>query len=143
MVLLLAGVNLLPGDLLHRIWGPSTGAITAGTDLSVDRVELANWIVLQTVETAHGPRAVVTSFNEDAKTDLQVGDVRLVYAATGEVIASAQSANALLKHEIAVDDTTFGFSVQRDGKMAVAAIVLPDLGNANLDVEKQDLENKT
>jgi serine/threonine protein kinase len=146
-VMLLAGLLSLPGDLVHRLSGASTGTVTAGAALTGDapvaQVSLANGIVLQTVETAHGARAVVFALPDGATTDLQVGDVLLVYAATGEMIDSAQAAQSLLKREISNGVATFGFAVQRDGKMAVGYIGLADLGKADLEVKDQDLENKT
>ena len=146
-VILLAGLLSLPGDLIQRLWGAPTVPVTAGAALTgaapFAQVSLANGIVLQTVETAYGARAVVFALPEGAETDLQVGDVLLVYAATGEMIDSAPAAHELLKREISNGVATFGFAVQRDGKMAVGYIGLADLDKADLEVKHQDLENKT
>jgi hypothetical protein len=147
-VLLLAGLLSLPGDLIQRLWGASSNVeLTAGAALTgaepVAQVSLANGIVFETVETAHGARAMVFALPEDAETDLQVGDVLLVYAATGEMIDSAHAAQALLEREMSNGVATFGFAVQRDGKMAVGYIGLADLGKADLKMKDQDLEKKT
>jgi serine/threonine protein kinase len=141
-LVLLAGFLSLPGDLIQRLSGTSTVAALSDAP-PVAQVSLANGIVLQTVETAHGARAMVFALPEGAVTDLQVGDVLLVYAATGEVIDSAHAAQSLLSREISNGVATFGFAVQRDGKMAVGYIGLADLGKADLEMKDQDLEKKT
>jgi hypothetical protein len=142
-VLLLAGLLSLPGDLIQRLWGTSTDVAASTAAPPVAQVSLANGIVLQTVETAHGARAMVYALPEGAETDLQVGDVLLVYAATGEMIDSAHAAQSLLAREMSNGVATFGFAVQRDGKMAVGYIGLADLGKADLKLKDQDLEKKT
>jgi protein involved in polysaccharide export with SLBB domain len=111
--------------------------------LPEDQIALANGIVMQTVETAYGQRAVVSALPEGSLTDLQIGDVLLVYAATGEMIDSAQALRDLVEREMASGVATFGFAVHRDGKMAVGYIGLPQLGKADLDGKTQDLENKS
>jgi serine/threonine protein kinase len=142
-VLLLAGLLSLPGDLIQRLWGTSTDVAAGTAAPSVAQVALANGIVLQTVETAHGARAMVYALPEGAETDLQVGDVLLVYAATGEMIDSAHAAQSLLAREMSNGVATFGFAVQRDGKMAVGYIGLAVLGKADLEMQDQVLEKKT
>jgi serine/threonine protein kinase len=147
-VLMLAGLLSLPGDLVHRLWSPAaesmTGsalAVTAPTQLG--QIELVNGIVLQTAITASKTQAVVSYLPEGALTDLQVGDVLLVYAATGEVIESAKAVQILLQREIENGVATLSFAVQRDGKMAVGHMGLLDLGKADLEMKDQGLENKT
>jgi hypothetical protein len=149
-VLLLAGLLSLPGDLVQRLWSPAAvPTTTAGFARVADaaavegRVELENGIVLQTIETGDGPRAVVSVLPDTAKSDLQVGDVLLVYAATGEIIESATAVRALLGREAASGVATFGFAVQRDGRMAVGFMQLPDLNEADLKQNGLDLEKKT
>jgi hypothetical protein len=138
-----AGLGLLPG-LLDRLQGTAPVSVTAGAALtSAAPVELANGIVLTTVDTAHGARAMVASLPEGLATDLQEGDVLLVYAATGEMIGSAQTVQDLLFRETENGVATFGFAVQRDGKMALGSFGMADLGKADLDVKDQDLEKKT
>ena len=111
--------------------------------LGASSVELANGIVLQTIQTGNGARALVSVLPAGVTTDLEIGDVLLVYAATGEVIESAEAVSALLEREIANGIATFGFAVQRDGKMAVGYIELPRLGQLDPDPEEQNGENKT
>jgi hypothetical protein len=146
-MVLVAGVLSLPGDLLDRIPGQATAPLTAGASLTVEEqlaeIAVVDGIALQTVETVNGTRAVVSALPDGAETDLQVGDVLLVYAATGEMIENAEGAKALLLRESKNGIATFSFAVQRDGKMAVGSIGLRDLGKADLDVKDQDLENKT
>jgi serine/threonine protein kinase len=145
--LLVAGLFSLPSDLFNRAWTSATALVPAGAAMtgaaSGGHVELVNGIVLKTVETSSGARAVVSALPEGVETDLQVGDVLLVYAATGEVMDSAQAVNDLLERELANGVATFGFAVQREGKMAVGSIGLSVLGKADLEVEDQVLEKKT
>jgi hypothetical protein len=146
-VLLVGGLLSLSGALLDR--APRSEAVPASAGMGLNgaasggQVALANGMLLQTVVTSGGARAVVSALPEGAMTDLQVGDVLLVYAATGEMIDSAEGVNDLLMREIANGVATFGFAVQRDGKMAVGFIGLPEFGKADLDVKDQDLEKKT
>jgi hypothetical protein len=98
-VLLLAGLLSLPGDLVQRFLPAtlSTGAIAvARSGLAAGQIELANGIVLQTIVTSDGSKPVVAALPEGALSDLKVGDVLLVYAATGEMLDSATALEALL-----------------------------------------------
>ncbi len=144
-VLLLAGLLSLPGNLVQRFTPAASppDATAVQTDLSAGQVQLANGIVLQTIATSDGSKPVVAVLPADAVTDLQVGDVLLVYAATGEMLHSAAALDALLGREMANGVATFGFAVQRDGSMAVGTFRVPDLDEAILRQNDQDLENKT
>ncbi len=145
-VVLLAGLLSLPGDLVQRFLPAdrSTAAATAtGSGLAAGQFELANGVVLQDIETGDGPRPVVVALPHGLVTDLQVGDVLLVYAATGEMLDSASALVNLLKRAIADGVTTFGFAVQRNGSMAVGTLRLPDLDAAVLQNKDLNLENKT
>jgi hypothetical protein len=73
-------------------------------------------------------------------TDLQVGDILLVYAATGAVMNSAESAVMLLQREIDKEVATLDFAVQRDGKMAVASISLLRPGQGESGATEQEGE---
>jgi serine/threonine protein kinase len=143
-VLLVVGLGSLPA-FLDRANGTATASLatTGAALMAASPVELVNGIVLHTVETAQGARAMVSVLPEGVSTDLQVGDFLLVYAATGEMIESAEAVQTLLLRESENGVATFGFAVQRDGKMAVGFFGLPDLRKADLDVKDQDLENKT
>ena len=147
-MLLLAGLLSLPGDLVQRFL-PATLSetpqtlVAAGADLASGQIELANGIVLQTIATSDGSKPVVAALPTGTLTDLKVGDVLLVYAATGETLDSAAALKTLLSREIANGVATFGFAVQRDGTMAVGTFQLPDLDAAVLQVKDQNQENKT
>jgi serine/threonine protein kinase len=144
-VVLLAGLLSLPGNLGQGLQPAAATQAVATPELTVaaDRVELANGMVLHTVDTSNGARAVVTILPQGADTDLKSGDVLLVYAATGEVIDGAPALQALLSRETAKGVATFGFAVQRDSGVAVGFIRLPNLNEADLQQKDQDLENKT
>jgi hypothetical protein len=143
-VLVAAGFLALPTDQAGSFAEATKLPLSADTGLqAAGSVELANGIVLQTIETANGARALVSVLPAGVTTDLQIGDVLLVYAATGEVMESAEAVSALLERETANGIATFGFAVQRDGKMAVGYIDLPRLGQLEPDVKEQDGENKT
>jgi hypothetical protein len=140
-VLLVAGLLSLPGPSVTLTTASLLTAVTGGNIAT--EVRLSNGIVLTTIATGSGDRAMVTALPEGAATDLQVGDVLLVYAATGELIDSAEAANALLEREIAKGVATLGFAVQREGKMAVGYMGLPVLGKADLEMQIQALEKKS
>jgi serine/threonine protein kinase len=147
-VLLLAGLLSLPGDLVQRFLPAALptapeAIAAAGSGLAAGQIELANGIVLQTIVTSDGSKPVVAALPAGALTDLKVGDVLLVYAATGEMLDSAAALDALLGREIANGVATFGFAVQRDGAMAVGSFQLPELDAAVLQQKDQNLENKT
>jgi serine/threonine protein kinase len=146
-VLLVVGLLSLSGAPVNRTTTLAADPVTAGATMTARGsgapVELVNGIVLTTVETAGGARAMVSVLPEGAMTDLQVGDVLLVYAATGEMIESAEAVNALLEREIANGIATLGFAVQREGKMAVGYIGLSVLGKADLEMKDQVLEKKS
>jgi serine/threonine protein kinase len=125
--LLLAGFLALPDD---PVTVTPAALLTAGPAVDAGgQVRLTNGFVLTTIQTGGGARAMVTALPEGVATDLQVGDVLLVYAATGELIDSAEAASALLEHEIARGVATLGFAVRREGRMAVGYMGLPVLGS--------------
>jgi hypothetical protein len=146
-VALAAAVLSMPGDLVQRLWAPVSVPLAEGAAMFapsvVGPVALPNGIVLQTVDTADGTRAEVAALPAGVDTDLRVGDVLLVYAATGEMIESAEAVQALVEKEMSGGITTMGFAVQRDGKMAVGYIGLTDLDEAGLENRDQVLEKKT
>jgi serine/threonine protein kinase len=142
-----AAVLSVPGDLVQRLWAPVSAPLAEGAAMFapsvVGPVALSNGIVLQTIDTEGGTRAVVAALPAGVDTDLRVGDVLLVYAATGEMIESAEAAQTLVEREVAGGIATMGFAVQRDGKMAVGYIGLTDLDEAGLENRDQVLEKKT
>jgi hypothetical protein len=144
-VLVAAGFLALPTDRVKPVASDAAKVpMSADTGLlGLSSVALANGIVLQTVETANGTRAMVSVLPDGVATDLQIGDIIIVYAATGEVVDGAQAVNALLERETANGVATFGFAVQRDGNMAVGYIELPRLGQLDPALNEQDGEKKT
>jgi hypothetical protein len=143
-VLVAAGFLALPTDRVKPVADAAKVPMSADTGLlGLSSVALANGIVLQTVETANGARAMVSVLPDGVATDLQIGDILVVYAATGEVVEGAEAVNALLERETANGVATFGFAVQREGKMAVGYIELPRLGQLDPALNEQDGEKKT
>jgi serine/threonine protein kinase len=140
-LVLVAVLLSLPGTSVTLTTASLLTAVTGGSVAT--EVRLSNGIVLTTIATGNGDRAMVTALPEGVSTDLQVGDVLLVYAATGELIDSAAAANALLERELAKGVATLGFAVQREGKMAVGYMGLPVLGKADLEMQIQALEKKS
>ncbi|WP_180996009.1 protein kinase domain-containing protein [Tabrizicola aquatica] len=81
----------------------------------VVELQLANGLAFNMVETPTGTRTVVAAVPTGAETDLQVGDVLLVYRPTGETIGTTGALSAILERELSGGVATFGFTVQRKG----------------------------
>ncbi|MCU0826229.1 MAG: serine/threonine protein kinase [Tabrizicola sp.] len=140
-ILLLVGLLSLPNDTLSRLWpgeppqasvaanAPGSQATALPIDLPiVQRLELENGLVFQLVSDGPDVQTVVAALPEGAETDLQVGDVLLVYAATGEQLKSATALADILKRDMTNNVATYSFAVQRQGKMAVGSFRLSGLG---------------
>lgn len=81
----------------------------------VVEMRLANGLAFNMVDTPTGTQTVVAAVPAGAETDLQVGDVLLVYRATGETIGTTGALSAILERELSGGVATFGFTVQRRG----------------------------
>jgi hypothetical protein len=137
-VLLFVGLLSLPGDAIGRLWpgDPPTvatasvaGSFAPSSTLPiVHRLELENGMAFEMAQTPTGVQTVVVALPDSISTDLQVGDVLLVYAATGETLGTETALADILKRESANNVATYGFAVQRNGKMAVGSFQLPEAG---------------
>lgn len=127
------GVDLGQTTELKVIFGYQTGP---GADIIrkmatlpvVDRLSVDSGLVFEMQSTPTGVRTVVTSLPEGSQTDLQVGDVLLVYSRTGETIGTTTALSDILKREMADGVATYGFAVQRGGQMAVGSFQLSVAG---------------
>ncbi|MBA3910082.1 MAG: serine/threonine protein kinase [Rhodobacter sp.] len=94
----------------------------------VDRLSVEGGLVFEMQRTPTGVRTVVASLPENARTDLQVGDILLVYTKTGETIGTTTALADILQREMTDRVATYGFAVQRAGQMAVGSFQLPVAG---------------
>ena len=140
-VLLLAGLLSLPGDLVQRFMPGQPQAVLAET--GSDRITLPGGMAFETVKTSSGFQTVVADLGTGIVSDLQVGDVLLVYAATGESLGGATSLADILRGGVAKNIATYGFAVQREGNVAVGSFRMPGLTEADLRLPGQDVETKT
>lgn len=140
-VLLLAGLLSLPGDLIQR-FAPGEGQAVF-PDTATDRIVLPGGMAFRTVATSTGFQTVVADLGDGTDSDLQVGDVLLVYAATGEPLGSATSLAEILRLGVAKNVATYGFAVQRKGNVSVASFKMPGLTEADLQLPELDVETKT
>jgi serine/threonine protein kinase len=140
-VLLLAGLLSLPNDLVQR-FGPDRGQ-EMFAQTATDSIVLPGGLAFTTVATGTGFQTVVSTIGTGIDSDLQVGDVLLVYAATGESLGSATSLADILRRDIAKNVATYGFAVQRKGNVAVGSFRMPGLTEADLRFPELDVETKT
>lgn len=94
----------------------------------VDRLDLPNGLSFEMTMTPTGIQTVVAAVAAGAATDLAVGDVLLVYDATGEILGTATALADILSREAGRESTTHGFAIQREGQMASGSFQLPGLG---------------
>ncbi len=94
----------------------------------VDRLELGNGLAFEMVRTPTGIQTVVAGLPEGVTSDLQVGDVLLVYSSTGETLGTETALADILGREMSKKVATYGFAVQREGSMATGSFQLPGLG---------------
>ena len=107
-----------PGD---QIVQPAASVATAtvgqaGGDLPVvNSLRLPNGMAFDSVETATGTMTVVATVPEGVDSTLQVGDVLLVYAASGETLGTDTALSDILRREFAQGVTSYSFVVRRGG----------------------------
>jgi hypothetical protein len=65
------------------------------------------------VETATGVQTVVSELPPDMQGDLQIGDVLLVYAPTGETLGTESALKDILTREFSNGITTYSFVIRR------------------------------
>jgi serine/threonine protein kinase len=94
----------------------------------VNRLDLSNGLSFEMVPTPTGVQTVVVAVPASGITDLAIGDVLLVYNATGEMLGTAAALADILKRETRNNVATYGFAIQREGRVAVGSFHLPGLG---------------
>ena len=92
----------------------------------VVELRLSNGLTFDMVDTPTGTQTVVAAVPAGAGTDLQVGDVLLVYRPTGETIGTTGALSAILERELSGGVATFGFTVQRRGSTLDATFRLTE-----------------
>jgi Protein kinase domain len=122
-ILLLVGLLALPGNEARVAGGPAeTGASApvlqkvapdGGTLAVTSTLRLPSGLAFDAVETATGTMTVVAAVPDGVATDLQVGDVLLVYAASGEPLGTANALREILTREYGNGITTYGFVIRR------------------------------
>jgi len=91
----------------------------------VDRLALASGLVFEMQDTPTGTRTVAVAVPTDGSTDLQVGDLLVAYASTGETLGKVTALADILKRDATNRVATYGFAVQRNGGMTVGSFKLP------------------
>ncbi|MCU0903796.1 MAG: serine/threonine protein kinase [Tabrizicola sp.] len=130
--LLLVGLLSLPGflepdaaDVAIATAAPVADAAPVAETLPVVNVfRLPNGLTLEAVNTATGTLTVVSAVPAGLNTDLQVGDVLLVYSATGETLGTATAFQEILEREFAGGVTTYSFVIRRGATTMDAAFRL-------------------
>lgn len=121
--LLLVGLLSLPGlfsrgtaalpQTVTATLAPAAAAPERASLPVVNVLRLPNGLTFESVETATGTQTVVADIPTGAETTLQVGDVLLVYAATGEMLGTDTALRDILQREFSVGVTTYGFVIRR------------------------------
>ena len=84
----------------------------------VDILTLEDGLTFESRQSPTGIRTVVSVLSVTGETDLEVGDVVLTYAPTGEAVGSASALAEILRREAKNDVATYGFALQRKGEYA-------------------------
>lgn len=79
----------------------------------VNALRLPNGMSFEINETETGTQTVVAEIPSGVETNLQTGDVLLVYAATGEMLGNATALRDILQREFGQGVTTYSFVVRR------------------------------
>ncbi len=90
----------------------------------VVELRLADGLAFQMVETPTGTQTMVAAVPAGTATDLEVGDVLLLYRATGETMGTTGALASILQRELTGGVATFGFTVQRRGSTVEASFQL-------------------
>lgn len=136
-VLLLVGLLSLP-ELLRPSSAPATlpvdssAATTAPqkgeTLLVVNALRLPNGLAFETVETATGMMTIASTVPAGVETNLQVGDVLLVYTASGETLGTQTALSDILRREFVRGVSSYSFVVRRGDRTIDAEFRLGDAG---------------
>ncbi len=137
--LLLVGLLSLP-DVFPRdadaaemsnvtIAAPTQDARSAAASLPVVNIlRLPNGLTFEAVSTASGTMTVVSDIPAGVETTLQVGDVLLVYAASGEPLATDSALRDILQREFGLGISTYGFVIRRGASTMNAEFRLGAVG---------------
>ena len=88
-------------------------AQTAESLSVVNSLRLPNGMTFEAVETATGTMTVVADIPAGIETTMQVGDVLLVYGASGESLGTGTALRDILQREFSAGVTTYGFVIRR------------------------------
>jgi serine/threonine protein kinase len=116
----LVAVERVIGDRAETAQGAH---VPAGEAAIVDELRVGGF-VFQMIASTSGLRTVVAALPEGGETDLQVGDILLSYAATGETLSTETALRDVLLREQIGSIATYGFTVQRNGGVAIASLTL-------------------
>ncbi len=97
-----------PASVVTPIAGQAGEAL-----LVVNSLRLPNGMAFDSVETATGTMTVVATVPDGVDSTLQVGDVLLVYAASGETLGTDTALSEILRREFALGITSYSFVVRR------------------------------
>jgi len=127
------GLDLTGQDNLKVIFGyqavPGGQVIRRVETLPVvDSLTLEDGLAFESLHTPTGIRTVVSALPTTGEIDLEVGDVLLTYAPTGEIIGSASALAEILRREVKNDVATYGFALQRKGEYALGGFRLSSKG---------------
>jgi hypothetical protein len=125
-----AGSDLGQAQELRVIFGHVAGG---GTEVLrnaellpvVTRLVLGPGLAFDMLPTPTGTQTVVADRPDPAQSDLQPGDVLVVYSATGETLGTSTALADILRRESAKNVATFSFAIQRNGSMAAGFFRLP------------------
>lgn len=132
-VLMSAGVNLASLSEVNVIFGfedqPGGDIVSKMASLPVvARLQLSNGLIFEMEPTAQGFNTVVAGVPESGTGGgMQLGDVLLAYAATGETLGTESALQEILTRETAKNIATYGFAVQRSEGVAVDSFTLPGM----------------
>jgi tRNA A-37 threonylcarbamoyl transferase component Bud32 len=82
----------------------------------VNVLRLPSGLTFEAVETAAGPQTIVAEIPQGTETTLQVGDVLLVYTASGEMLGTANALREILEREFAAGVATYSFVIRRGAR---------------------------
>jgi Protein kinase domain len=122
-VLLLAGLLSIPFGLgkgsnatvaVSAPVAAAPAAPAAENQLAVtNMLRLPDGLAFDITESDTGARTALAVVPEGFPTDMQPGDVLLVYQPTGEMLGTATALRSILKREFAKGVTTYSFVIQR------------------------------
>lgn len=127
------GVDLTGQENLRVIFGyqavPGGEVIRRVETLPVvAQLTLENGLAFESLATPTGSRTVVAAVPAEGAGGLEVGDVVLTYAPTGEKVDSVEVLAEILRRETKNDVATYGFALQREGEYASGGFRLSSQG---------------